>query len=422
MKMPWYDGSVEIVKQNRFMQSFRDFLLKPYQRKEIDDLDDVLEDMDELFEDKNMEYTNEVEQYLKTQSKQTLDSLKGESLKSLLKDIEMGKLEDRLLIDDLPDDYNLEDVKNEPKTQQLITPFEERAEKEYTVKDLGNRLRANMRDKDAKKFITFPRDLQGQEDKIIFEVNLPSETPEEEYGKIGWYKSQNIEVALHKKTETRAPTETVPRVIEFDEETRQRIMDANTYLALEKKPDGKPYNQINFERDVLEAITDDYSNLEKYILLSIPAKMLDKNHLYDLRAKIELSLKPLPDKKKFEIDERATIDDEPNPNYGKFLLDEEGKKIPLYDADEIDNLKEIKITSKATPTRSLKPKLTGAATQGTTERISGLGRSKMTAGRAGSFSPDKINMARKYYFSKVKANLRILEQAIRDIPNASVEA
>jgi hypothetical protein len=42
----------------------------------------------------------------------------------------------------------------------------------------------------------------------------------------------------------------------------------------------------------------------------------------------------------------------------------------------------------------------------------------MTAGRAGEFTADKINMARKYYLNLLKARLEKLEEAISKIPVA----
>ena len=60
-----------------------------------------------------------------------------------------------------------------------------------------------------------------------------------------------------------------------------------------------------------------------------------------------------------------------------------------------------------------------SATGGQTERIRGLGRGGMTAGRAGEFRGEKINMARKYYLNLIKARLEKLEDAISNIPTAT---
>lgn len=59
------------------------------------------------------------------------------SLKELVTDIPLGKLSGAIG-EDFPDDYKLKDVRNSSKTEQLITPFEEKdaLEQEYTKKIL----------------------------------------------------------------------------------------------------------------------------------------------------------------------------------------------------------------------------------------------------------------------------------------------
>ena len=418
MKVVWYDGSVEVVKQNRILQSFRDFILIPNEedrKNNLDDLDEVLEDMDDLFEDKNMEYTTEIEKYLKTETKTILDNLKNESLKSLLKDVKAGLLGE-FGLEDFPDDYKLKDVNNVSATEQLVRPVEDKEvlEKDYTLDLLGKRIRDALDEGD--NLISFDEDKQ-KKGKIVFTLNMPSETPEEKSGKIGWYESQGIEVALHEPTFKRNPTESTKRIVEFDEDTRQEMLDYSTFLQI--KDD---YNMSNFKQDMIKLISEEKGNLTKYILNAIPMKVLDKTHLFDLNMDIEIMAdKELPEEKQFEVDKRPLIDDMPNPNYGQFKLDVDGEKIPIYDADEIENLREMKITSKAKATRSIKPRPTKAVTFGTTERVRGTGKRGATAGKASEFKGGTINMARKYYLSFIKARLQELETAIKEIPSASAE-
>ena len=93
----------------------------------------------------------------------------------------MGKLKNKLQLENLDDDYKLEDVKDESKTEKLILPFEEKEvlEKEYTLEDLRKRILDSVSsENDLVEFLTFDVDKQ-KKNKIIFSFNMPSETPEE---------------------------------------------------------------------------------------------------------------------------------------------------------------------------------------------------------------------------------------------------
>ena len=186
---------------------------------------------------------------------------------------------------------------------------------------------------------------------------------------------------------------------------------------------------------MIDSIFENKKDLERIIIKNTPRDILDKDILYDFTMTLTILLKPISEKKLYEIDDRRTIrkpttitnekgepetiyDTEDNPNYGKFKLDDEGEKIPKFEGDELNNLVEIKTVWRKIKTAILKPKTTMAATTGQTERVRGLGRAGMTAGRAGEFTADKINMARKYYLNLLKARLEKLEEAISKIPVA----
>ena len=73
MKLIWYDGTLQEVSDSRFYQSFRDYILIPYQedrKNKIDELEDeILDEQDELLEERGQSYTKETEEYLKKTSK-----------------------------------------------------------------------------------------------------------------------------------------------------------------------------------------------------------------------------------------------------------------------------------------------------------------------------------------------------------------
>ena len=417
MRLVWYDGTLQEVKDNRFYQSFKDYLLIPYdadRKNNLDELEDeILDEQDELLEERGQTYTKETEEYLKTKSKQTLDKIKGASFKELVKDIPLGNLK-AINLNEFPDDYKIKDVRNTPRTEQLITPFETKGalEKDYTVSNLEKRLRDSINSKeDLADFITF--DDNSPEDKIILKFDMPSETPEERNGKIGWYESLGIEVALHKPEDTRAATESPKSSIVSISDELKGI------LALRPKEG----DTTDFEKALIDGLFDNRNDFERIILSNMPNKLLDSNTLYDFTMELTIRLRQIPENKLYERDNRREImvDEEKqlNPNYGEFLLDEDGEKIPKFEGDELDNLVEIKTRFRTTATATLKPRTTMSATGGQTERIRGLGRGGMTAGRAGEFRGEKINMARKYYLNLVKARLEKLEDAISNIPTAT---
>ena len=415
MKLIWYDGTLQEVKDSRFYQSFRDYILIPYdedRKNNLDELEDeVLDEQDDLLEERGQSYTKETEEYLKSKSKETIDKLMNASFKELVKDIPLKQLSS-INLSEFPDDYRLKDVRNTPRTEQLITPFETKGalEKEYTVDNLEKRLRDSITSKDdLADFITY--DNNSPKNKIILKFDMPSETPEEKNGKIGWYESLGIEIALHKPQKPRTSPTRTSGVVEISDELKA--------LAVLKETGSKGED---FEKILVETLFDNRDDLERIILSNMPDKILDSNTLYDFTMTLTINFKQLPEDKLYERDNRRTImidgEKEENPNYGEFKLDEDGEKIPLYDGDELENLVQIKTEFRAIRTAILKPRTTLSATTGETERVRGLGRGGMTAGRAGSFSPDKINMARKYYLNLVKARLDKLEEAISNIPVA----
>ena len=426
MKLIWYDGTLQEVSDSRFYQSFRDYILIPYQqdrKNKIDELEDeILDEQDELLEERGQSYTKETEEYLKKTSKKTLDKLMNASLKELVTDIPLGKLSGAIG-EDFPEDYKLKDVRNIPKTEQLITPFKEKGalEQEYGKEDFEKRLQeAVFAEKSKlKNFLTYDKD--SPENKIVLKFNMRSDTPEEAHGKIKWYESLGIEVALHKPDDKRAPKDTGSSIVAISDELKGT-------LAL--KDEGG-----NFGKVLIDSIFEDRNDFKRIIMNSIPKKILDKNYLYDFTMELTILLKAIPESKLYEKDMERTIripttitnekgepetiyDTEDNPNYGKFKLDDEGEKKPLFEGEDEDNLVEIRTVFRATKTATLKPKTTMAATTGQTERVRGLGRAGMTAGRAGEFTADKINMARKYYLNLLKARLEKLEEAISKIPVA----
>ena len=436
MKLIWYDGTLQEVSDSRFYQSFRDYILIPYQedrKNKIDELEDeILDEQDELLEERGQSYTKETEEYLKKTSRKTLDKLMSASLKELVTDIPLGKLSGAIG-EDFPDDYKLKDVRNSSKTEQLITPFEEKdaLEQEYTKKDFEKRLQeAVFAEKSKlKNFLTYDKD--SPENKIVLKFNMRSDTPEEEHGKIRWYESLGIEVALHKPDDKRAPRDTGSSIVAISDELKGTLRMKPD--EPEKLKEGE--TRTEFEKVLIDSIFEDKSDFQRIIMNNIPEKILDKNYLYDFTMELTILLKAIPESKLYEIDDRRTIripttitnekgepetiyDTEDNPNYGKFKLDDEGEKIPKFEGDELDNLVEIRTVFRATKTATLKPRTTMAATTGQTERVRGLGRAGMTAGRAGEFTADKINMARKYYLNLLKARLEKLEEAISKIPVA----
>ena len=426
MKLIWYDGTLQEVSDSRFYQSFRDYILIPYQqdrKNKIDELEDeILDEQDELLEERGQSYTKETEEYLKKTSKKTLDKLMNASLKELVTDIPLGKLSGAIG-EDFPEDYKLKDVRNIPKTEQLITPFKEKGalEQEYGKEDFEKRLQDAVfgNKSKLKAFLTYDKD--SPENKIVLKFNMRSDTPEEAHGKIKWYESLGIEVALHKPDDKRAPKDTGSSIVAISDELKGT-------LAL--KDEGG-----NFGKVLIDSIFEDRNDFKRIIMNSIPKKILDKNYLYDFTMELTILLKAIPESKLYEKDMERTIripttitnekgepetiyDTEDNPNYGKFKLDDEGEKKPLFEGEDEDNLVEIRTVFRATKTATLKPKTTMAATTGQTERVRGLGRAGMTAGRAGEFTADKINMARKYYLNLLKARLEKLEEAISKIPVA----
>ena len=429
MKLIWYDGTLQEVSDSRFYQSFRDYILIPYQqdrKNQIDELEDeILDEQDELLEERGQSYTKETEEYLKKTSKKTLDKLMNASLKELVTDIPLGKLKEHMNLDEFPEDYKLKDVRNIPKTEQLITPFKEKdaLEQEYTLKDFEKRLQDAVFGTETKaklkEFLTY--DENSPENKIVLKFNMRSDTPEEEHGKIKWYEKLGIEVALHKPKKPRTSPDSDSSIVEISDELKGT-------LAL--KDEGE-----NFGNILIDSIFENKKDLERIIIKNTPRDILDKDILYDFTMTLTILLKPISEKKLYEIDDRRTIrkpttitnekgepetiyDTEDNPNYGKFKLDDEGEKIPKFEGDELNNLVEIKTVWRKIKTAILKPKTTMAATTGQTERVRGLGRAGMTAGRAGEFTADKINMARKYYLNLLKARLEKLEEAISKIPVA----
>jgi len=430
MKLIWYDGSLQEVSDSRFYQSFRDYILIPYdadRKNNLDELEDeILDEQDELLEERGQPYTEETEKYLKDTSKDTMEKLKNASLKELTKDIPLGNLKGAIG-EDFPEDYKLKDVRNTSRTEQLITPFEEKdaLEQEYKKEDFEKRLQDAIFSDKSKltEFLTY--DKNSPKDKIVLKFDMRSDTPEETHGKIKWYENLGIEVALHKPDKPRTSPDSDDIVVEISEELKGT-------LALKPK-EGE--DATKFEKVLIESIFENKKDLERIIMTNIPKDILDKNTLYDFTMTLTILLRPLPDSKLYEKDDRRTIrkpttttnekgepetiyDTEDNPNYGGFKLDDEGKRIPKYEGDDTDNLVEIKTVWRKIKTAILKPRTTFAATSGQTERVRGLGRAGMTAGRAGEYSSDKINMARKYYLNLVKARLEKLEEAISKIPPA----
>ena len=58
MRLVWYDGTLQEVKDNRFYQSFKDYLLIPYdadRKNNLDELEDeILDEQDELLEEREL--------------------------------------------------------------------------------------------------------------------------------------------------------------------------------------------------------------------------------------------------------------------------------------------------------------------------------------------------------------------------------
>lgn len=430
MRLIWYDGTLQEVKDNRFYQSFRDYILIPYdedRKNNLDELEDeILDEQDELLEERGQPYTKETEEYLKKTSKKTLDKLMNSSLKELITDIPLRGLRDDMILEEFPDDYKLKDVRNIPKTEQLITPFKEKGaiEKEYTVANLEKRIRDSITSKnDLADFITYDND--SPKNKIILKFNMPSETPEEKNGKIGWYESLGIEVALHKPKKPETGLKRNSSIVEISDDIKA--------LAVLKEQGS---SGADFEKTLIDTLFENRDDFERIILSNIPDTILDSKTLYDFTMTLTINFKEIPEDKLYAKDTRRTleysrekgrneegemeyeIERKDNPNYGEFLLDDNGEREPLYDGDVIENLVQIKTEFRNIRTNILKPRTTMAATSGETERVRGLGRAGMTAGRAGTFDADKINAARKYYLNLLKARLEKLEEAMSKIPVA----
>ena len=429
----WYDG-YQTVSDNRFFQSFRDYVLIPYvddRPNNLDSLEDeVFDEQDDLLQENGHTYTKEIEEYLKSKSKMTLDKLKGMPLKEVAENIPLGKLKDMVQLNDLPDDYKVKDVNDTTRTEKLITPFEEKdaLEKEYTVSDLGSRIKDLIKSKeDMEKFVTY--DEKSPENKVVINFELPSETPEEKNGKISWYESLGIEIALHKPKKPSTGLTPTSSIISISDELKG-------VLALRPK---QGENTTDFKNALLDELFDNRNDFERIILSNMPEKILDETTLYDFTMELTMLLRPIPEDKLYVKDMRRTLEDrrpsgrneegemeyitdkKDNPNYGQFELDENGEKVPRFEGDDVDNLVEIKTKFRAIRTAILKPRITMAATTGETERIRGLGSKGRTAGRAGAYTSDKINDARGYYLKQIKARLQKLEEAISDIPIAKEE-
>ena len=430
MKFIWYDGSIEFIKDNRIRESFKHFILiknEADRENHLDDLDDVLEDMDDLFEDKNMEYTKEHSDYLQTKSKEILASLKEESLKSLLKDKHIeGKTTVGLNLETFPDDYTLNDVNDNEKTDEIIGKPEEgvlEREQDYPLEDIYNRIKD--------KHITYTKEATARTSKLEMSLILPAETPEDELGKLKYWEKKNATPRLH-ETDSKPINFEPKKIILSTGDFKDKLLEYNLMMQTQVDPDTNEeidYIENDFDRDITSLVWKDVENREKYFGNFIPKHVLDPYILYDLNMDVTFHLmREIAPEDMYEIDERGEITEETegegepikiaNPNYGEFKLDEDGNKIPKHNEEDMDSLMHMTIKIKLIPQRIIKLETGRAKTTGATERIKPVA-GKFKTGRAGEFEGKKLNMARKDYLSFVRARMRDLEEAIKVIPIAS---
>jgi hypothetical protein len=434
MKFVWYDGSIEIVKDNRIRESFKHFMLIPNKadrENNLDDLDDVLEEMDEHFEDKNMEYTKEHSDYLQTKSKEILASLKDESFTSLLKDRHIqgkiqGKTIEGLDLETFPSDYTLNDIDDEEATNEIIGKPEEgvlETEHDYPLEDIYNRI--------GDKNITYSTEKTTRTSKLEMHLELPAETPEDELGKLKYWEKKDVTPRLH-KPEGRKINPSPKTFVIPTGDFKDKMLEYNIMFITQIDPDTNEeidYIESDFDRDITKLVWEDAENREKYFGKFIPQQMLDPYTLYDLDMKITFHLeREITEEDLYQVDERAHLpegSDITNENYGEFILDEEGKKIPKFDEDEIDGLMHVTIKSTLVPKQIIKLEIGKGKTTGMTERtraVAGIHSEKgikVKVGRAGEFEGKKLNMARHFYIGFVRARLRELEEAINAIPTGA---
>ena len=391
----------------------------------LDDLDEILRDMDDLFEDKKMEYTKEHSDYLQTKSKEILASLKEEPLKSLLKDKHIeGKTLVGLNLETFPEDYTLNDVKDNNKTDEIIGKPEEgvlERDTNYPIEDVYNRIKD--------KHITYSKEATARTSKIEMSLNLPAETPEDELGKLRYWEKKDATPRLH-ETNSKPINFDPKKVILPTGDFKDKLLEYNLMMQTQVDPDtGAEYTENDFDTDITSLVWKDAENREKYFGNFIPKHTLDPYTLYDLNMDVTFHMmREIAPEDMYEIDERGEITEESegegepikiaNPNYGEFKLDEDGNKIPKHDEEDMDSLMHMTIKIKLIPQRIIKLETGRAKTTGATERIKPVA-GKFKTGRAGEFEGKKLNMARNYYLSFVRARMRDLEEAINSIPTAS---
>ena len=391
----------------------------------LDDLDEILRDMDDLFEDKKMEYTKEHSDYLQTKSKEILASLKEEPLKSLLKDKHIeGKTLVGLNLETFPEDYTLNDVKDNNKTDEIIGKPEEgvlERDTNYPIEDVYNRIKD--------KHITYSKEATARTSKIEMSLNLPAETPEDELGKLRYWEKKDATPRLH-ETNSKPINFDPKKVILPTGDFKDKLLEYNLMMQTKVDPDtGAEYTENDFDTDITSLVWKDAENREKYFGNFIPKHALDPYTLYDLNMDVTFHMmREIAPEDMYEIDERGEITEETegegepikiaNPNYGEFKLDEDGNKIPKHDEEDMDSLMHMTIKIKLIPQRIIKLETGRAKTTGATERIKPVA-GKFKTGRAGEFEGKKLNMARNYYLSFVRARMRDLEEAINSIPTAS---
>ena len=93
---------------------------------------------------------------------------------------------------------------------------------------------------------------------------------------------------------------------------------------------------------VIDGLFDNRDDFERIILSNMPNKLLDSNTLYDFTMELTIRLRQIPENKLYARDNRREIMvdgvKQVNPDYGEFLLDEEGERESLYEGDEFDKL------------------------------------------------------------------------------------
>lgn len=418
----WYEGSPVTIGQNKIRDDFKRYMLVRYKKNRTNNLDNlihVLKNMDREFEDHRKEYTKDKAKFLKDNSIEALESLKNDSLKSLVNSEHIkGRTTKGIEIDTIPDDYKLEDTKNMNKTNALIgKPVTEGKEK-YSVQNVLDRFRETDTE------IEHDRKTTENTDKITINVKIPAGSLDSEFSKMSYWKKDNQEMEQYAPKSTNPRNYPKKKFVRNLSELKEKIKNLRY---------GEKITEKEFEKDIVNLIINEYRNdiFKPYLDID---DVLDPLKLYDIEITIEFVIEgKLQKEELYEMEPEFIEEINPdtkevifnritgrpnritNPNYVEgtdtIRMDKEGKPIKRWDNEEIPHLMRLYVSRKFTPHKLLRPK-TGT---GPTERIYPSRKEKEIA----DIESKKQSPSRKDYLGFVKAMLQKLEKAVKNIPEGS---